>query len=118
MVLWVGAAIFAIWFLRGVWVATARPRLQVVTHHKLASGGRLLTVRRQQLLPPWLVKEETWMLLHNPCGGYDFTATRGDGVVVQWDRHLSALPWSLCRSLHAACDVAEARAAETEELSK
>jgi hypothetical protein len=58
----VAAAVAAVWFLRGLWVATQRPRLSYRSH-ELTTAGVFITVDRQQLLPPWLNRRETWLLI-------------------------------------------------------
>ncbi len=65
--------IFAVWFVRGVLVALYRPRIEKVRwvliedekeEGKETKSFAFLTVRRQQLLPPWLRVEEVWFV---PC---------------------------------------------------
>lgn len=104
---------FATWLLWGVWKATMRPRLVYVSHTKLDKDRTfcksLLTVRRQQLLPPFLVKEETWLIdpPHDCIREND-----GEAVNAGCHGHRRALAGCLLGCLK----VAEARQKETEEL--
>lgn len=102
--------VFAIWFARGVWKATMRPRLTYVSHQEVKGHGWFLTVRRQQLLPPFLRVEETWHL--TSLDHYYSTTTRVSDGHVLTDR--TDLEKSLCRLVA----IAKARDAETDELLK
>lgn len=110
----IALCVFAAWFGWGVWKAVMRPRLVYISHVELKHGkGKLLTVKRQQLLPPWLVKEETWLL-----APYGKAATReGDGEsVADGGYSHNSRQAGLARALHGVWEVAVARSAETDEL--
>lgn len=51
-----------LWFANGLRKAVFKPRVTYVSHQEVSGGGYLLTVKRQQLLPPWLAVQETWLL--------------------------------------------------------
>jgi hypothetical protein len=110
---WMGQlafAVFAIWFARGVWKATMRPRLTYVSHSEVKGHGWFITVRRQELIPPWRTIEETW--LTDSLSVSNSTLTRvGDGKVLYDFGPLS-------RSLLQLIVVARARDAETEQILK
>jgi len=111
----VALAIFAAWFAWGLLRAIKNPRVKYVSHATLSGnlrGKSLLTVRRQQLLPPWLIREETWLV-------DDHGAIReGDGAQALTP-DLSAVfvngGW-LFLHLIGCLRVAEAREQETEEV--
>lgn len=111
----------AIWFLNGLRKALVNPRLQV---HTMTKAGKFyfLDVTRQQLLPPWQQKRETWLLHDHPeygGGEQHGQATReGDGRTVPYVASASILSSMLGEALFGALRVAKARDAETEELSK
>lgn len=108
---------FAIWFARGVWKATMRPRLTYVSHQEVKGHGTLLTVKRQELLPPWRMLEETWLLPGKSY--YDQTAIReSDGSKIWWDRVLTIGSSNLCHQLYGLHAIKLARDAETDELLK
>jgi hypothetical protein len=74
----VSAIAFAIWFLNGLRKAVFKPRVVYVSHQDIPGEGTLMTVKRQQLIPPWSQIEETWLLSR---GLLDDTATRApDGA--------------------------------------
>ena len=111
-ILWLLAGL---WFANGLRKAIMRPRVTYVTHSKVDGHGVLLTVRRQQLLPPWLTVEETWLL---SVGGHFCTRER-DGRTIQNSK------WSMDDSGHGLAprlfgllEVQEVRAKELETLSK
>jgi hypothetical protein len=107
----IAVVVFAVWFLRGLWVATQRPRLKYVSHSDVEHRNWLVTVERQQLLPPWTKVTETWLVTEEYDGA---TAVReGDGYrVAHRDRV------SLARELLGVVCVARARDKETERLTK
>lgn len=70
---------FAAWFARGVWCACMRPRLQYVTHTRIGKTSDVFVeVLRQQRLPPFQQKRETWFV----CDAGDFAYREGDGYRV------------------------------------
>jgi hypothetical protein len=104
----------AIWLLRGLWVATQRPRVWYLHHSKAGRLGRLVTVRRQQLLPPWLQVTETWFV---PNDG-TFMKREGDGKAAMTRVYGHDYESELGSLIRGALTVGEARAAELEELAK
>jgi hypothetical protein len=104
----------AIWFANGLRKAVMRPRVTYVTHSNLQGHGTLLTVKRQELLPPWRTLDETWLLVSSRDNK---TATReSDGKSLE-DGWLDTIGSPLTRRFHALVAVHEARAKETETLS-
>lgn len=102
----------AAWFLRGVYVAWTRPRIRLLTASKAGKEGVLLTVERQEMLPPWRRLSETWLIGVRRDHWGDRTTVcyrEGDGRKAGED---------LAAHLNGALSVAEARERETEELSK
>lgn len=56
------ALVAAVWLLNGLRKAVFKPRVTYVSHIPVPGDGYMLTVKRQQLLPPWLTVTETWRL--------------------------------------------------------
>jgi hypothetical protein len=56
------ALVFAGWFLNGLRKAVMKPRLTYASHQFVPHQGYFLTVKRQELLPPWRTLDETWFL--------------------------------------------------------
>ena len=102
----------AIWFLRGVYVAWARPRLKYLSHTK-TKCGIIVRLERQELLPPWRMRTEEWVLTE--ANNYPCTRLSDGYTVMDCMDHRGWGLWShlrgLIRSVHA-------RDAETEELSR
>jgi hypothetical protein len=107
---WIGqiaAVVFAAWFLHGLWKATMRPRVTLVSYTELKERTQcLLAVRRNELLPPWRTLEETWLLEVRSW----YCVRESDG------RRITSGNSGLAESLHGLWDFAQARAAETDEL--
>ena len=102
------------WFIHGVWKALYRPRVKLLdyvqvpgTKSRNSYGDEvweyLVTLNRQQLLPPWRNLQETWLVRARDC------VREGDG------RCESDF---LAATIRGALSVAIARAKETEELVK
>ncbi len=112
----IAGCVFAAWLAWGVWKAVMRPRLTYISHSPIGDEDRLyakalLTVKRQQLLPPWLVKEETWLIEppHGAVREHD-----GEAVSFAYDGRRKGLATCLIGCLK----VARARKQETDELLK
>ncbi len=104
-ILWLLAAI---WFANGLRKAVMRPRVTYVTHSEIDGHGTLLTVKRQELLPPWRTLEEVWLLEGAPKRA----CTRElDGLELRYKHS------DLAERLFGLLTVQEARAKETETLS-
>lgn len=102
----------AVWFTRGVYVAWVRPRIKLLSASKAGKEGTLLTVQRQEMLPPWRLMSETWLIGSRRDHWGDRTTLcyrEGDGRVASE---------SLTAHLNGALAVAEARERETGELAK
>jgi hypothetical protein len=100
----------AIWFARGVYNALTRPRIQFLTYTHVSGHGWLCTVRRQELLPPWRLLTESYLVPSN-----------GRPVSRESDGHSCSSYGSddeLGSRIKLALNAALARASETEELSK
>jgi hypothetical protein len=115
---WIGqlaAVVFAAWFLRGLWKATMRPRLTYISSSFARKEHErreyLVSVKRQELLPPWRTLEETWLVVIAPKGTADWCAREGDGKFLPQNDKLSV-------RLRALVRLAKARESETEELLK
>jgi hypothetical protein len=107
--LWVLAAL---WFVNGLRKAILKPRVTYVTHSKVEGHGSLLTVRRQQLLPPWLTVEETWLVgAHGNWATRESDGRRLSSACSEDDGH------GLLTKLEGLLTVQAARAKETETLS-
>jgi hypothetical protein len=117
----IAIVVFGVWFLNGLRKAMLNPRLRYVSHLRIGKAttdaygyykdGLLLTVKRQQLLPPWAIVDETWSL-EMEHGVY--SATRdGDGVNVRGQERAM-----LAVELHGVFRVGELRKRETAELTK
>jgi hypothetical protein len=104
----VGALVFAIWFLRGLWVATQRPRLKVLSHEDLGKDGIFVTVMRQQLLPPWLSVRETWLV---PDSRENCPMRESDGLTVQPNEGLGL-------KLHSAVHAAQVREKQMKDMMR
>ena len=104
------AVVFACWLARGVVVALWRPRLTYSSHSRVEKKkGDFLTVKRQQLLPPWLQVQEVWWV---PDSRREFCCVReSDGYHAPDKSELEL-------QLHGLMQMANTRSAETEELSK
>jgi hypothetical protein len=103
----------AIWFLNGLRKAFLNPRIKVLTFTKVPDGY-LVNLNRQQLLPPWLMRQETWLV-----DRYRPSATReGDGRYEDGYENRFPAPSGLACNIAGALRVAIAREQETEELSK
>jgi hypothetical protein len=101
----------AAWFLNGLRKALFVPRVRLLQHTK-SGPGFLVTLRRQQLLPPWQNLTETWYVLEakKDCVREgDGRHENGDNA--NWDSNLAL---RICCALR----VAKARETETEELLK
>lgn len=112
------------WFARGVWVAWTRPRLKYRLHHKVKSGY-LLSVTRQELMPPWRALEETYLVPPSQRISFEGCVSReADGWVVPREirnKGYSSEAWHQSGyelRLRACLAVALARDEETEELAK
>ncbi len=105
------AVVFAVWFLRGMWIAViGNPRLRYISHSRIESKkGDFLTVSRQQLIPPWLRVQEVWWVPDNRNAYH--CVREGDG----FRAHGSG---SLELGLHSLVMLADMRQAETDELLK
>jgi hypothetical protein len=112
----IAIVLFAAWFLRGLWKATMRPRVKLVSWSRLDRGKYskseyLVTVVRNELLPPWRTLEEAWLVgetHRGPC------ATReSDGRKIEQG---ITFPSPLALNLKGLCEVAEAREQETADL--
>ena len=126
----------AIWFARGIWVAYLRPELKYLSHTSFTKkvdfisdeerennarypslypkrpGGydvsfSLITIKRQELLPPWRLLDETWLLSVAPTGA-TIAYLEGDG----WQHY------AIGKKLSGMMLVVQARAQELEDLSK
>lgn len=107
---------FALWFLRGLWVATQRPRLAYRSHETLAKKRMFITVDRQELLPPWRLLRETWLVsLHTTS---DFPTREGDGRVERREHYGRLLMTPLGKRLEALQETIEAREEQLREMSK
>jgi hypothetical protein len=102
----------ALWFANGLRKAIMRPRVTHVTHSEVEGHGTLLTVKRQELLPPWRTLDETWLLV----GRYSATREK-DGKSLDGDPFTLTGGSHLQQNLHGLLAVQEARAKETETLS-
>jgi hypothetical protein len=74
----IGGVVFAVWFLNGLRKAIFKPRITYVSHVVIGNKGYFLTVKRQQLLPPWLLVEETWHL--DDLGPFPVATRTSDGA--------------------------------------
>ena len=90
------------WVLRGAWRAWQRPHLTYRSHAVIPTHGTLLTVARQERLPLWRTREETWLLSGSSA------ARESDGVLAKE---------ALQRQLRALLRVVDARATEIAILS-
>jgi hypothetical protein len=102
----------AAWFARGVYIAWTRPWLKCVSVSKLKGDRALVTVMRQERLPPWRRIEETWYVGTRQDMWGDRTARahrEGDGVAASTE---------LSAAISGIVLVAIAREQETEELAK
>lgn len=102
----------AVWFVRGVYVAWTRPWLRCVSVSKAGKDSVLISVERQERMPPWRLLKETYAIgvARDHWGDRNALAHReGDG----WRAHDS-----LSAALHGILIVSDARERETEELSK
>jgi hypothetical protein len=70
-----------LWLLNGLRKAVFKPRLQYVSHQAIKGDGHMVTLKRQQLLPPWMTVEETW---HVPYIGPVTDITRQDGKALNY----------------------------------
>lgn len=114
----IAVIVFNVWFARGLWVATQRPRIKYIEHSHVKDRGYLLTVDRQQLLPPWLlVSRETWLIPERGYGGINTAPVRESDGARAWDS-LNSIESSLAQRLRGALEVAEAREAELAGLCK
>ncbi len=105
----VAYAALAAWFLNGLRKAVWRPRLTLVSMSSLGGQRWLMTVRRQQLLPPWGVVDETWLLTGSDAAYCEQTGRTAG---------LYDMGGTLLQRLVALRKVASAREEETEELSR
>lgn len=112
----IALCVFAAWFAWGAWKAVMRPRLTYISHTALERkdsvyGKALLTVKRQQLLPPFLAKEETWLIdPPHEC------IREHDGEAVNCGGYGNRKALAAC--LIGCLKVARARQQETDELLK
>lgn len=107
--------IFGAWFLNGLRKAIMRPRVTYVAHVAVNDHGTLVTVRRQELIPPWRTLDEVWLL--GVYGGGKSAIRESDGkCLMDGDRDDIGSP--LARRLHALVRVQKARAKETENVLK
>lgn len=105
----------AIWFANGLRKALLNPRIKYVSHTPAAKHGKLVTLRRQELLPPWRLLDETWLV------DEDRAIRDGDGQTVFPPGRYDAftLPSEmLFLKMRGQLRMIAARDAETEELSK
>lgn len=105
----------AIWFVNGLRKALLNPRVKYCSHTSAGHLGKLVIVRRQELLPPWRTLDETWLI-------DDRKAVRdGDGWTVfpagQFDAFIFPSEQVFHR-LQGLLRIISARDVETEELSK
>lgn len=108
----------AVWFARGLWVATQRPLLKLVSVSKVSDTAKLVTVKRQQLAPPWMLLDEVYLLrqkIRDPRYKY-LEEYLEPAAFRESDGSKADKDLTLC--LVGLCAVQEAREAETEELSK
>jgi hypothetical protein len=105
----IAGSAFAIWFLRGLWVASQRPRL-TYRSHEVVKAGMFITVDRQQLVPPWLSERETW-LVHS----FGPPTREGDGYQARDDYGNCT---SLGHRIKALKVTIEARDEQLREISK
>ena len=96
-----------VWFLRGVWVASTRPRIKYVEHTVLSEQLTLFRVVRQERLPPWRALEETWLLDTR----YGRATRESDGKMVDRSN-------DMYRSLFGHEEMQRAKAQEIEQLTK
>jgi hypothetical protein len=104
---------FLVWFVRGVCVAYLRPRLKYRLHSKTKSGY-LLSVTRQELLPPWRALDETYLVPE-----IETISREGDGWVPPRDTYHPNDPrfWSAYEKRIRGCLAAAiARDEETDDL--
>lgn len=99
-----------IWFLNGARKALLKPRVRYLSHSDVSSRGSLVTVERQELLPPWRTLIETYLVR---SGHYPVRESDGH-ICCNFDGDTD----SLGRRLEGILQVAKFRQIETEELSK
>lgn len=90
-------ALFGLWFLNGLRKAIWKPRVTYVSHRAVPKAGTLLTVKRQQLMPPWMLVEETWLLdrgIH-----YNHATRESDGRSISDNSNGSIWDYTLVDSL-------------------
>jgi hypothetical protein len=99
----VALVVFTAWFLNGLRKVFFKPRLVYVEHQRVTEGS-IVSVRRQELWPPWRVLDERWLV--NSSQG---SSRLGDGAFVS-TRH------DLCRALVALIIAHDAEQELTERL--
>ena len=109
----IALVVFAAWFLNGLRKAILRPRIAYVMHSDV-KGETLLTVRRQERLPPWRLLEETWLLLPD---GRHHCIREGDGKQIQ-GYNPGGFDSELAYQLHGLASVKRVRDQETAEVLK
>lgn len=101
-----------IWFALGLRRALRNPRIQYVDHSEVGNN-HLITIRRQEWLPPWRNLTETWHVI-NYSYHYDTILTReGDGLIYS---NASVLDFGLFHRIRGALRVGIARRKETEGM--
>ncbi len=100
----------AIWFLNGLRKAVLKPRVRYLSHSIVGSDA-LVTIERQELLPPWRTLVESYLVRpgHHPCRESD-----GHTCKSIMDNDTTGLG----ERIEAVLMVAKVRTKETEELSK
>lgn len=105
----IGAVALLAWLANGLRKALFKPWLQYVSHNAVPSkNGWFLTLKRQQLLPPWACVDEVWWVPQNIKTHYARRVLDGQEA---WSESLES-------RLAALINIAECRKAETEELLK
>lgn len=109
------AAAAGLWFGRGIYIAYTRPRLRLIDARKVTEHEVVLMVKRQELLPPWRLLEETWATYDAEGPMSIRVAIREDGWLQQGgdQYHATGLGKQLCNLSR----ISRTKQADLEKLS-
>jgi hypothetical protein len=104
----------AVWFAFGLRRALKNPRIKYLDHVEVGSN-HIISIRRQQWLPPWQQVDESWHVMQYEDHYHTVLTREGDGLIYSNE---SVSDFGLFHRIRGALRVGIARRKETEELVK